>query len=473
MPREIQCPFCTGEILTKKAGRPFQTISAFLQRSFSIRIPTNILTFLQENLPVSKKSILSGDCKVCEGTGTIEDPSDDTDKYEEAKSIAESFQNEIEENEAKLAPPCGNRYTIIQGCDLLEVGLGMNNAPSYRVDREKSIRNKGLIDPSEINAKEGGPQIPEGARANHVQGLNPLASPGGHYVIKCSNRFSIITGAQGIDITTGGPITISGGVTQITGPEVTIGTQTGKCVIEGETVNLNGKSIEVTPSDGHFFVKGTASCTGNMMVGGHTHSESASIVKLETTGKNEPSKISAPGNTYGGPAFWGGLSPVPEASQAALKSLVGYVNLNTTNPEHAKIVASPRFAQGIQDELANLLYVSRPQELTFTGYILPGQCVVVGPEGTSTNPAPIPIFNFPHIHAMPDQMHVHETRIPDIKCDSDSAEQLRKEQAGVASSAPLHKSSTNAAAIATSLWGAISPVFVGTAKTTQEGIYDK
>lgn len=459
MARQVQCPFCTGQILTKKAGRPFQTISAFLQRAFSIRIPTAILTFLQENLPISKKSILKEDCKVCEGKGTIEDPSDDTDRYEQSKSIAESYQKEIEENEAKLAPPCGNRYTIIQGCDLLEVGLGMNDAPSYRIDKEKGIRNKGLIDPSQIDNNKGGPQIPEGAKANHVQGLNPLASPGGHYVIKCSNRFSIITGSQGLDITTGGPITINGGITQITGPEVTIGTQTGRCVIEGETVNLNGKSVEVAPSDGHFFVKGTASCTGNMMVGGHTHSESASIVKLETTGKNEPSKIGAPGNTYGGPAFWGGIAP--EALQAALKSLVGYVNINTTNPEHAKIIASPRFAQGLQDEVANLLYVARPQELVQTGW------AIVPTFG------PCPVFNFPHIHAMPDQMHVHETRIPDIKCDADTAEQLRGEQAGVAAAAPLHKSSSSFATLATGLWSSISTVFIGVAKATQERVYNK
>ena len=334
----------------------------------------------------------------------------------------------------------------------------MNDAPSYRVDKEKSLRNKGLIDPGQIDAKKGGPQIPEGAKANHIQGLNPPASPGGHYVIKCSNRFSVIAGSQGIDFTTSGPITFNGGIMQFTGPEVTVGTQTGKLVLEGETINMGAKSVEVAPSDGHFFVKGTMSATGNMMVGGHTHSESASIVKLETTGKNESSKIGSPGNIYGGPAFWGG--PATEGITASLKELMSYVLMNTTNPEHAKTVASPRFVAGIQDNITNILYTARPIELVPTGI-----CV------TSTGVGIV--YNFPHVHAMPDQMHTHETRIPDIKCDADSAEQLRKEQAGVAGPAPLHKTSTSGVGVLQGIWGAITSVFVGTAMSTQQRNYIK
>jgi hypothetical protein len=455
--REMPCPNCTGEVLTKKAGRMFQSISAFLQRSFNIRIPTEVITFLSENIPVPKISIFKEPCKVCDGKGAIKDPTDDSAKYEAAAAIADSYKEEIEKEEAKLGA-CGNRYTIIQGSDLLEVGLGMNSAPSYRVDKEMGMRNKGLIDPGQIDAKKGGPQIPEGAKANHIQGLNPPASPGGHYVIKCSNRFSVIAGAQGIEFTTNGPITFNGGIMQFTGPEVTMGTQTGRLVLEGETVALNGKSVEVAPSDGHLFVKGTMSASGNMMVGGHTHCESASITKLETTGKNESSKVSSPSNIYGGPAFWGG--PATEGITASLKELMAYVLTNTTNPEHAKNLPSSRFVTGIQDNLTNLLYNSRPLELVPTG-------ICITPTGVGV------VYNFPHIHAMPDQMHTHETRIPDIKCDADTAEQLRKEQAGVAGPAPLHKASTSVTNVFTGLWQTISTVFVPTGKSILERNFEK
>ncbi len=459
MVRQIQCPNCTGKVLTKKAGRPFASINAFLQRSFNIRIPNlDIINYIKERSPVNKLTISKGKCEYCGGKQVIDDPTDDTDKWEQVKGNFDSRKEEIEELEARLAPPTGNRYTVIQGSDLLEVGLGMNETPSYRIDAEKDLANGRLLDPGEGDMKQGGPQIPKGAKRTLVTGTNPPASPGGHYVIKCSNKFSVLVGSQGIDITTGGPITINGGITQITGPQVTVGTSTGRCVIEGETVNLNGKSIEVAPSDGSFFVKGSINATGNAVIAGHTHTESASIVQLETTGKNESSKVGSPGNIYGGPAFWGG--PALEGVQAALKSLVSYVLLNTTNPEHAKIIASPRFALGLQDELTNLLYVSRPQELVPTGY-----CIVGG--------ARIDVFNYPHIHAMPDQMHTHEMRVPDINCDAETAEELRKKQGGVTGPAPLQKNKTSFMGALTSLWEVISGVFVGSAAATQQGNYVK
>lgn len=460
MVRQIKCPNCTGKVLTKKAGRPFASINAFLQRAFNIRIPNiPILNWIKERLPVEKIKITKGKCEYCGGKQTIDDPTDDTEKWEQVKSNFDSRKKEIEELEAKLSPPCGNRYTIIQGSDLLEVGLGMNDTPSYRSDPEKDLANGRLIDPGEGDMKQGGPQVPKGAKRTLVTGTNPPASPGGHYVIKCSNRFSIMVGSQGIDITTGGPITINGGITQITGPQVTVGTSKGRLVLEGETVNLNGKSVEVAPSDGSLFIKGSLNTTGNAVIAGHTHSESASVVNLETTGKNETSKVSSPSNTYGGPAFWGG--PAVEGISAALKSLTSYVLANTTNPEHAKIVASPRFITGLQDEVTNLLYTARPIEFVVTGLcVIPNVGVGV-------------VFNFPHVHAMPDQMHTHEMRVPDIDCEADTAEELRRKQAGVSGPAPLAKNKTSLVEAAQGLWGAIGSVFVPSATKTQHGTYIK
>jgi hypothetical protein len=456
--RQIQCPICAGEVLTQKSGKPFASINAFLQRAFSIRIPDlKIISWIKERTPVKAAAILKNNCGYCGGDQTIDDPTDFTDEQMQVKSNFDAAKQEIEDNE-KLLGACGNRYTIIQGSDLLEVGLGMNDVASYRTDKEKDVANGKLVDPGEGDMKKGGPQTPKGTKRTLVTGTNPPASPGGHYVIKCSNRFSVLAGAQGIDFTTNGPITFNGGITQITGPQVTIGTSTGRLVLEGETVNMNGKSVEITPSDGTMFLKGTFNATGNSVVGGHSHAESASIVNLETTGKNESSKVGSPGNIYGGPAFWGG--PAVEGIQAALKSLVSYVLLNTTNPEHAKIITSPRFLTGIQDELTNLLYVARPEELVQTGYAL-----YLGIQ--------LPVFNFPHIHAMPDQMHVHETRVPDIKCDADDAESLRKQNAGMTGSAPLTKNKTSFMDALKGLWEGISEIFVGTAIVTQQSNYNK
>lgn len=467
--KQVKCPNCSGSVLVKKAGRVFQSITGFLQRSFNIRIPTEVISYLQEKLPISKSSIFKDGCPVCKGKGSIPDPSDDSAKYKQVQQNAAAYEKEILDLESRLGPPCGNRYTIIQGCDLLEVGLGMNSAPSYRVDKDKSIRNKGLVDPAKIT-QNGSPQIPEGGTCNHVQGINSLASPGGHYMIKCSNKFSVVAGAQGIEFTTGGPITFSGGITRFTAPELTIGTQTGRLSLQGDVVDIGGKSVEVAPTDGHFFVKGTMSNTGNLMCGGHAHCESVSFVKGECVGRNEPTKPGAASDMFTGPAFWGGVGI--EGLVSSIKDLIGFVISKTTNPVEAQQILTPRFFDSLRDKILNVAYNSRPWEFRPTGFILPGTPIILqamvpcnerGPAfGTVFGfvQAPIPLNNFPHIHAMPDGVHIHEVRIPDLDCSSDTAAQVRKNQGGVSSPAPLHKSSTSAIKAALALFGAVGTVFV-------------
>jgi hypothetical protein len=459
--RQVECPFCTGSVLSKTAGRAFASISGFLQRSFKIRIPTEILTFLQENLPVSKKSLFKEPCEACKGKSSIPDPSDDTDKIAQVQANAKARAEEIIKLENELAPACGNRYTIIQGCDLLEVGLGMNDAAVHRVDKDKGTRAYGLADPGKLNTKKGGP-VPQGKEADHVQSWPSLASPGGHYMIKCSNKFSLVVGAQGVDINSKGPINISGSVTRITAPELTIGTQTGRLLLEGQVVNINGKSVEVAPSDGHFFVKGTISNTGNMMCGGHAHMESASVTKLETTGKNEPSKPASAADIVSGPAFWGGMGV--EAIQKTLMDTVGLVTSRIANPIEAQQMVSFRYIYDLRDKILGVVDAVKPWELKPTGVILPGNCVVVGSctyggAVVAMNPMLVPIYNFPHTHSMPSGSHNHETRVPDIECSADSAQELRSKQGGVNSNAPLHKTSTSATTMLASLWSAIGVVF--------------
>jgi len=475
--REVKCPFCTGEILAKTAGKPIQSISGFLQRSFNIRIPSAAVSLLLNQLPAAKKSLFKGSCPGCGGKGSVKDPSDDSAKYEQVKTAALSKVNELLELENQLAPACGNRFTVIQGNDLLEVGLGMNTSPSYRVDKGASIRNKGLIDPSKINTAKGGPQIPEGASCNHVQGLNPMATPGGTYIIKCSNKFTVVAGAQGIDLTTGGPLTISSGITRITAPEITIGTASGRLTLEGEVVNINGKSVEIAPSDGHLFVKGTVSTTGNIMVGGHMHAESISLAKLEMTGRNDMTKPASPSDIVCGPAFWGGVGV--EGLKAALKDMVGYATSKATNPSEAMQMASPKFFDGLKDKMLNIAYNSRPWELKATGYILPGTsiqlqgtcpCNYGGTAGgtiTGTVIRPIPINNFPHCHALPDLSHCHEVRVPDIDFSADTVSEVRGKQGGVSAGAPLHKDGSSAISGALSLFGPVSTVFVAGWKAIQ------
>jgi len=470
--RELECPFCSGQVLVKKGGKTLSTISTFLQRSFSLKIPTGLLSFIQDNAPTSKKSIIKGQCEVCKGKGTIKDPSDITSKIEKVKSNFKNAADQIAEWESHLAPACGNRYTIIQGSDLLEVGIGLNDAPSYNVEKEKSVRSKGLIGMPKIDTKKGAPMFPVGAPANHVQGINSAASPGGHYVIKCSNKFSLITGAQGVEITSGGPITISGGITRITGPEISIGTQTGRLHLEGEVVNINGKSIEAAPSDGHFFVKGTISNTGNLMVAGHTHTESASFIHAECMGRNETTHEAGSPDRNSGPAFWGSIAV--EGIEAAAADMVGFTQNNTLNVRSLQNIAGARFFAGLKDRTQNLAYHAIPYEQVVTGWIIPTTTMITkaqgtgitlkgvctcpcnygGPAGgtiniqlgqmeikllTQTVLENIDLHNFPHNHALPDGKHSHTVRMPDIDFSADTPDAVRSKQAAVHEAAPADK----------------------------------
>lgn len=483
--REVKCPFCTGEFLAKAEGKAIQSIAGFLQRSFNIRIPSPLVGFLKQQSPIGKKSLFKGKCAACGGKGSVPDPSDDTSKYQQVKSIAQSKAKELLDLENVLAPACGNRYTIIQGNDLLEVGLGMNKSPSYRIDKGKSVRNKGLIDPSKINTDKGGPQIPEGAPCNHVQGLNPIATPGGSYTIKCSNKFTLVTGAQGIDLTTGGPLTISGGITRIIGPEITIGTSSGRLTLEGEVVNINGKSVEIAPTDGHLFVKGTVSTTGNVMVGGHCHAESISLTKLECTGRNDMTKPASPSDLHTGPAFWGGMNG--EGIKAVVKDMQGYTTSKSTNPVEAQQMISQKHMDGLKDKVLNLAYQMKPWEQKATGYILPGTrmqmqgttpCNYGGVAAGSLNVVctyPIELNNFPHSHALPDLSHCHEVRVPNFDFSADSCEEVRGKQSGISQGAPLHKTAAASTGGITSIFAPIATAFVGTWKGIQgkQGPYQK
>lgn len=449
MARRIPCPFCEGKVLPKKNMRTMATVTGWLERNVGLKIPLGLLDFFLQFAPVSKTQLRkeASSCEACEGRRTIEDPSDDSDRIAQSLARAREKADRLAFLESELAPACGNRYTIIQGSELLEVGLGFNDAPSYRVDEQMGVRAGGILDPAQVNPEKGGPQIPQGKRCNHVQGINSLASPGGHYFVKCANKFQVLAGAQGIELTTGGPLTINAGITKITGPELSIGTQTGRLSLEGEVMNLNAKSIEAAPTDGHFYVKGTISNTGNLLCAGHSHLESASVVKMETTGRNEPSKSASPSDLYSGPAFWGGMGI--EGLIATIKDQIGHVQSRLTNPVELVQVLSFRIGFEQFDKSWNLGYNMRPWELLPTGVILPGTCFTLGIGNlgypvVSVNPTFVPVFNFPHTHALPGMSHNHETRIPDIDCTADTAAQLRMKQGGTASSAPLFKKTGSA-----------------------------
>ena len=300
---------------------------------------------------------------------------------------------------------------------MLEVGLGYNDSQSYQV-----IENGSLT--------PGGAQIEEeavmrvSAKTNAVVGTNPLAIPGGHYTIKCGNKFTVRAGAQGIELNTEGPLIIKAGQTQLVGPEVTIGSSAGQVLIEGKSTSIGGDSISINPGlggNGQITMNGTVHAVGNMVAQGGAHFEGdVSCISMTMPGKTDRTKHASQDIQTTGAAVW-----QSEASSQALKDFIRTRTIRAQDP--AGLALSPREQQNIAADMKNLMKKSLPVEPVPTGY-----CIVVGGSSSGIHP----IFNFPHHHTLGDMVHAHDTKVPNIKI-TDGCKVVRASAAGKVSRAPV------------------------------------
>lgn len=188
-------------------------------------------------------------CGACGGKKTLVDVNDDAPKYEQAAIAMDEKSSQIMEAESKLGLG-GSRTTLIQGSEMLFVGLGFNNNKSYEV-----------LNDSAIAPSMRGGKIPQqnATKVNAVVGKqSSLAWPQqvGNYIIKCANKFNLLAGSGGIMLASPGPLTISAGMTKIVGPQISIGTSSGPLTLEGDSVNIMGRAVSITPTGGELFVKG-------------------------------------------------------------------------------------------------------------------------------------------------------------------------------------------------------------------------
>lgn len=420
--RKIPCPDCTGQQyvnLFKKNTKDLSALFGSVGSSMRLVLENANILSKSSNRLKDKKSLFKDKCPTCKGEGQIEDKTDQRSQVQAAGQKAQQLQQEITELEAELggAGPGGNRHTLVVGDDMLEVGLGYNDSPSYKVVED------GSLDP-------GGAQIEEEAvmkvstKTNAVIGTNPLATPGGHYTIKCSNKFTVRAGAQGIELSTEGPLVIKSGQTQLVGPEVTIGSAVGRVAIEGKSTSIGGDSISLNPGTGgrgQVSCTGTFSTVGNMVAQGGAHFEGdVSAISMTMPGKVDRSKHSSSDiQTSGAPAWRG------ECASQGLKDFVRTRTVRAQDP--AFLIASPREQQNIAGDKKNLLKKALPIEPQPTGLIIPGTAIRI--QGTcpcnqggqaagtiqGTIISPVELRNFPHHHTQGDGVHAHDSTVPNIK----------------------------------------------------------
>lgn len=460
--KTVPCPNCKNGIvkLSTVTGRFDRAISCF-NRGEVARAALGFLKALAGLVGTAENSLIK--CDACDNKRTIPNT---TDNSAQSKEVAQKLQQNIEkisELESKLGKG-GDEYRITTGDVVVQCGLIMNDTPSYRVDPQAS--------PTRGNVADGGGVVPGkgtmwtgGGKTNAVVGLNPMPTPGGDYTLICTNKYKLLVGNRGIEVKTGGPITIDGGITRITGPQVTVGTSTGRLVLEGEMININGTSIELTPSGkGQVVVGGTLGVTGNSIVGGHLHAENISFVGATCTAKNETSTTSSPIDIVSGPSCWGGLPNLVNLNNSlvvALNDLSIYAVATTSDLRKIASLLFNRAQNQLLDKISNVIYNTSPVELLpnipvapplprpFLPLTRPVARLIqqtLKPTGYCLHyVGPIPfgplhpyvlgiVYNFPHVHAMHDGEHSHTHRGPNIQLE-DAPEGVRKSSAGAASNA--------------------------------------
>lgn len=414
--RKVTCPTCGAgnQVKEKVAGKNY------------FAIPFTDLKVPKLDHLFDKKVSFDGNrrdgevCGACQGKKEITDVTDDSAKYKQVNQKVEQNADLIMEQESKLGLG-GTRTTLIQGSDLLFVGLGFNGNKTHEV-----IPN-GAIAPS----MKGG-KIPQqnSEQVNAVVGKQGnIAWPQqvGNYTIKCANSFNLLAGAGGITIATPGSLTFSAGMLKISSPALTLGCSTGPLTLEGQSVNLTGKTVSISPTNGETFIRGNISNTGNITTQGHAHFESASFVKASciSTTKNTFVAKANPDVVNTQQATWGA-----SAAAAALLDLKTYVqNIPTDSSTSAFRPAASKELQNVADRVANIGKLSLPFELKPTGWVLPGTKFYASIDGSGPKEiriiTPVDVNNFPHIHGIPEMMHKHEITLPDFDYTNDSPQSLR------------------------------------------------
>lgn len=423
--KKVPCPYCKDkEVLSEQNGRATTNTAIFPRMQNVMGVISDVVTsFSGGPKTVSAKEALNG-CKACGDSGEIEDVTDTSENDQKAADYLESKSERILELETKLGnSPGGNKVSRVAGAKIEIIGRTLNTAKSYTKHTGKaSYRSGGEVHEKGRASVPNGPEKDKGT--NVITGNNPPANTGGGlYYIMCSNKFKLVAGAQGIEISSNGPISIDGGQMRFTGAEVTIGGSQGPTVIEGDHLQLNGKSISLTPTgaSGAVSVDGSIATTGNFQAGG-AYIDNLYFSNAVCPEKQDISKISSQTDLITGPAKWG-----YSAAIYALQNTIKWIKDSTTDVTLSQTMSplNPRSMMKTADNITNLTYTIIPQELTITGY-----CLVDG--------TPRPVFNLPHTHQLPDTPHSHAYTVPAITYKGRTAESVRAEAdaAGINSRVP-------------------------------------
>ena len=407
------CPICgpQAKVKDKSAGKYIINLNLFFTKAV-IRIP-KIFDFLPKTVQFDENLRSGEKCKACEGKKKIPDvQQSDASKYQQAAKQLESKMPQIMEQEAKLGLG-GARTTIIQGNDTLQVGALFNSNSSYRIEKDKNV----------VIAGQQGTKIPQpnGGKCNAivpVPGSLGWPSAIGNYTIKCGNSFQVQAGGGGINLQTKGPVEFNGGTTTIKAPQIVLACEQGPLRIGADSVDITGRFINITPTEGNFYVRGSINASSNISCGGHAHMESVSFVKAACCGTNQTSTMDQ-GNkdvSQTQNAVWGGAG-YKAITTSLLDIQMFYADIPMDIKNAAFRLLSPAELTNTINRMQVLTNMLYPIELEQTG-------IAIG-IGNLGYPVISQVFNYPHTHGLQPMQHTHNTRVPDIDFSADSPDSLR------------------------------------------------
>lgn len=211
-------------------------------------------------------------CPVCGGDGLS--PSTMFGQWAEEERKAESAFEQLVKDQftalieiEKQLGEGGNEIINIAKHKVETIGLAMNDFGSIRVDPVgKMSRDKMIVMPRGIlNSQAPSPLI----EYVHVDDL-----PGGSYTLNVCNRFNVQVGAGGISMKTYGPVDISGTITNITGEQVNVTSQSEVNIDGGERLTLVGDILSIRQRNrGQVLVDSSLGVSKNVIIGGGMHVE--------------------------------------------------------------------------------------------------------------------------------------------------------------------------------------------------------
>jgi hypothetical protein len=469
----IKCPTCGScggkQVVVNAAGKKYYALEDQITRwpqaiRKLVQGIDNIITGIIRTDTAASR--FGGTCPTCKcensdytGATAVADPTGQTGQNAlDAIPVYKEIAEPVTANERTYGKnTTGNRYTIIANNDSLDVGIGINDLPSYRIDPCGKA-------PGHITTAV--PQVVVYHTSPTVQGTGPASgAPGGNYLIKCSNKFTCLAGTQGIDLITYGPVNIAGGQTKITGPDIVIGSSTGPVSIAGHHLQLTGETISIKPNGegAQLIVQGSMGITGNAILGGGVHvdgdlsfTSATAPSKMDRTKYSSDWAMNTAMATWSGPAerrsgapplgyeqgAGGGNNTLGQALTFEVENFTRSLVAMTNDP--SKMHESYRGFMTIADHNMHIAYLLFSTEWQPTGVCMAETFerkelkVYSKPGGKGklvgyVKIEKMPMYNYPHQHQLFDGWHTHEVEVANINL-LDSADEVRAVSAPKSSS---------------------------------------